>query len=75
MTSERQAAGGGVTPPVAGDDDYLDAVLAAYRDGHITLAEALERERVHLLVKAVPTVDKPVPDVWATTVGGMVPPP
>jgi AAA domain len=33
-----------------GDDGYLHAIAAAHHAGHLTLGEALERERVHKLV-------------------------
>jgi hypothetical protein len=36
--------------PVPGDDGFLAFVAAAYRAGHITTTEALEREAVHHLV-------------------------
>jgi Protein of unknown function (DUF3631) len=36
--------------PVPGDDDFLDFIAAAHVAGHITTAEALDRERTHKLV-------------------------
>ncbi len=35
-----------------GDDGFLDFIAAAHRAGHITTAEALEREQLHRLVLA-----------------------
>jgi Protein of unknown function (DUF3631) len=37
-------------PPFPGDDDFLDYIAAVHRNGHITTAEALEREGVHALI-------------------------
>lgn len=37
--------------PLSGDDDFLDFILAAHRAGHITTAEALEREQTHKLIQ------------------------
>jgi putative DNA primase/helicase len=37
---------------VPGDDGFLDLVTKTHQAGHLTTAEALERERVHLLVLA-----------------------
>jgi Protein of unknown function (DUF3631) len=36
--------------PLPGDDDFLDYIAVAVHAGHITTDEALERERVHVLV-------------------------
>jgi hypothetical protein len=36
--------------PLPGDDDFLDAIAAAHMAGHITTAEALDRENTHKLV-------------------------
>lgn len=41
----------GRTTPLPGDDDFLDFILAAHRAGHITTAEALEREQTHKLIR------------------------
>jgi hypothetical protein len=38
--------------PAPGDDGFLDHVLAAYRAGHLTDDEVLERERDHRLIVA-----------------------
>jgi hypothetical protein len=37
--------------PLPGDNDFLDFILAAFRAGHVTTAEALEREQTHTLVR------------------------
>lgn len=39
------------TTPLPGDDDFLDFILAAHHAGHITTAEALEREQGHKLIQ------------------------
>jgi hypothetical protein len=36
--------------PIPGDDDFLDFLAATHHAGHVTTAEALEREQVHKLV-------------------------
>jgi hypothetical protein len=38
-----------VDPP--GDDGFLEHIAAAHQADHITTAEALEREKVHRLVR------------------------
>lgn len=37
--------------PHPSDDGFLDFILAAHRAGHITTAEALEREQAHKLIQ------------------------
>jgi hypothetical protein len=37
--------------PLPGDEDFLEAIAAAHRAGHITTAEALDQERTHKLVE------------------------
>jgi hypothetical protein len=37
--------------PLPGDADFLDFIATAHRNGHVTTAEALERERHHKLVE------------------------
>jgi Protein of unknown function (DUF3631) len=51
VTDMRESANGRV--PLPGDDDFLDFILAAHRAGHITTAEALEREKTHKLIREV----------------------
>jgi hypothetical protein len=42
---------GQTTTPHPSDDGFLDFILAAHRAGHITTAEALEREQTHKLIQ------------------------
>jgi hypothetical protein len=46
----RGGNGGNGRIPLPGDDDFLDFIAAVHLAGHITTAEALDREKTHKLV-------------------------
>ena len=41
----------GATPPILGDPDHLPFVAGVHAEGQITTAEALDLERLHLLIQ------------------------
>ena len=43
-------ASGAVERPLPGDEDFLDYIATVHHAGHVTTAEALERQRVHEFV-------------------------
>jgi hypothetical protein len=49
VADTRESTNGRV--PLPGDADFLDFILAAHRAGHVTTAEALEREQAHKLIE------------------------